>query len=201
MGGVLGYQLYVSFEYFGAQALVGGSVGLSLFREFAPVMAAIMVTGRAGAAMAAEIASMRITEQIDALEIMGVDPVEYLVLPRITAGILMMPLLSVLFAVVGSFAAAGVACGILGLDQSIFWDQYARVVDAIDIIHCVVKGTVFGLVLTWTACFCGYRAGGGARAVGDATRDTVVATFLGILLSDYIMTSFLPFGMGKLKVN
>ncbi|OFZ85275.1 MAG: hypothetical protein A3K03_09990 [Bdellovibrionales bacterium RIFOXYD1_FULL_44_7] len=200
MGGVLGYQLYVSFHYFGAEALLGGSVGVALFRELAPVMAAIMVTGRAGAAMAAEIASMRITEQVDALEVMAVSPFEYLVAPRVYAGFFMMPLLSVFFGSVASVTAAGVACGIMGLDPSVFWDQYSRVVDAIEIVHCLTKGAVFGIVLTVIGCFCGYRARGGARAVGFATRTTVVASCLTILLSDFILTSFLPFGFAKLKV-
>lgn len=200
MGGVLGYQLYVSFHMFGAEALLGGSVGVSLFRELAPVMAAIMVTGRAGAAMAAEISSMRISEQIDALEVMAIDPIEYLVVPRIVAGTVMLPLLAVFFSVVGSVAAAGVACGIMGLDPQIFWTQYLKVVDPIEIVHCVVKGAVFGLVLTWLGCFFGFRTYGGARAVGLATRSTVVAACLSILLSDYVLTSLLPFGFSKLKI-
>jgi phospholipid/cholesterol/gamma-HCH transport system permease protein len=200
LGGVLGFQLYVSFHMFGADALLGGSVGVALFRELGPVMAAIMVVGRAGAAMAAELASMRISEQIDALEVMGIDPIEYLVVPRVAAGVIMMPLLAVFFSVVGSIAAAGVACGVMGLDSSIFWTQYAWVVDAIEIVHCVVKGAMFGLVLTWIGCFCGYRAGGGARAVGFATRTTVVASLLTILLSDYILTSLLPYGFARLTI-
>ncbi len=201
LGGVLGYQLYVSFHYFGAEALLGGSVGVGLFRELAPVIAAVMVIGRAGAAMAAEIASMRITEQIDALEVMAVDPVEYLVTPRVLAGLFMMPVLSVLFGVVGSLTAAGVACGIMGLDWSVFWKQYTWMVDKMDLIHCVVKGAAFGLVLTWVGCFNGFRARGGARSVGFATRTTVVVSCLSVLLVDLILTSFLPFGFPKLTLN
>jgi phospholipid/cholesterol/gamma-HCH transport system permease protein len=201
MGAVLGYQLYVSFHMFGAEALLGGSVGVSLFRELAPVMASIMVTGRAGAAMAAEIATMKITEQVDALEVMAVDPIEYLVTPRVLAGLTMMPLLSVFFAGVGSLASAAIACGVMGLDPSIYWEQYAKVVDRIEITHCLVKGLTFGVVLTWVGCFCGYRAYGGARAVGFATRSTVVATCLTILLSDYVLTSLLPFGFAKWTVT
>ena len=200
MGGVLGYQLYVSFHMFGAEALLGGSVGVALFRELAPVMAAIMVTGRAGAAMAAEISSMRISEQIDALEVMAIDPIEYLVVPRVVAGTVMLPILSVIFSIVGSLAASGVACGMMGLDTQIFWTQYTKVVDPIEITHCLVKAAVFGLVLTWLGCFFGYRAYGGARAVGLATRSTVVASCLSILLSDYVLTSLLPFGFAKLKI-
>ena len=200
MGGVLGYQLYVSFHIFGAEALLGGSVGVSLLRELAPVMAAVMVTGRAGAAIAAEISSMRITEQIDALEVMAIDPIEYLVAPRMWAGLFMMPLVAVFFAAVGIFASSLVACGIMGLETTIFWDQLAKVCDAMDLIHCVVKGATFGLIIATVACFCGFRAQGGARAVGYATRTTVVSTFLTILFCDYLLTSLLPFGFAKLKV-
>lgn len=201
MGAVLGYQLYVSFHYFGAEALLGGSVGVGLYRELAPVMAALMVTGRAGAAMAAEIATMKITEQLDALEVMAVDPVEFLVTPRILAGTLMMPVLSMFFCAIASLSAAGVSCGIMGLDYSTYWTQYAKMVDRIDVVHCMTKGAMFGLVLTTVGCFFGYRALGGARAVGVATRNTVVVTSLLILLTDYLLTSFLPFGFSELSAN
>ncbi|MFN7684642.1 MAG: MlaE family ABC transporter permease [Oligoflexia bacterium] len=200
MGGVLGYQLYVSFHMFGAEALLGGTVGVALFRELAPVMAAIMVTGRAGAAMAAELASMRVSEQIDALEVMAVDPIEFLVLPRVFAGVLMVPLLSVLFGAVGSVAAAAVACGIMGLDSSIYLEQFKRFVDPIELVHCVVKGATFGLILTWVGCYFGFHTRGGARSVGLSTRSTVVVSFLLILLFDYILTSILPFGFTHLKI-
>lgn len=200
MGSVLGYQLYASFHLFNAEALLGGTVGVGLFRELGPAMAAIMVTGRAGAAMAAEIASMRISEQIDALEVMGVDPIEYLVLPRVAGGLVMMPFLGVIFSVVGTFAAALIACGVMDLDWTIFWKQFTWVVDPNDIIHCLVKSAVFGLILSCVGCFCGYRAYGGARAVGFATRTMVVATFLSILLADYILTSFLPYGFSNLSI-
>ncbi|MEK6706697.1 MAG: ABC transporter permease [Bdellovibrionota bacterium] len=200
LGGVLGYQLYISFHLFGAEALLGGSVGVTLYRELGPVMAAIMVTGRAGAAMAAEISSMRISEQIDALEVMAVDPMEYLVAPRVAGGILMMPLLAIFFCSVASLSSAVVSCGVMGLDPAIFWKQFTKIVDAIEVVHCLVKASVFGLVLTWIGCFCGFRAYGGARAVGHATRTSVVASCLTILLSDYILTSLLPYGFSKLRV-
>lgn len=199
LGAVLGYQLYVAFHYFGAEDLMGASVGLTLYRELAPSMAAIMVTGRAGAAIAAELASMRVSEQIDALEVMAIDPIEYLVTPRVVAGFLMMPLLAMLFCLVASLSAAFVGCGILGLSSATFWYQYARVVDPVEILHCTTKGFWFGGVLTWVACYCGFNARGGAKGVGHATRTTVVASCLAILLVDYILTSLLPFGSTKLK--
>ncbi len=201
MGAVLGYQFYLSFRIFNAEAFTGGSVGVSLFRELAPVMTGIMVTGRAGAAMAAEIASMRISEQVDALDVMAVDPIEFLVTPRVIAGTIMLPILSVFFAGLATLSAAGIACGVMGLDSAIYWGQFAKVVDSVDMVHCLTKGTAFGMVLTWVGCFNGYRAHGGASAVGMATRNTVVATCLAILLIDYILTSFLPFGYLILEVN
>ena len=113
----------------------------------------------------------------------------------------MMPLLSVFFSVVGSSSAAAVACGVMGLDVAVFWEQYAKVVDKIDVIHCIVKGGSFGLVLTSVGCFYGYRAYGGASAVGSATRNTVVVSCLSILLVDSLLTSILPFGFPILKVS
>lgn len=200
MGGVLGYQLYITLHRFGAESLVGGSVGVALYRELAPVMASIMVAGRAGAAMAAEISSMQISEQVDALEVMAIDPIEYLVAPRVLAGLLMMPLLAVFFTAIASVSACVVACGVLELQYSIYWAQYLKVVDFIELVHCVVKASAFGLFLSSIGCYCGFRAYGGARAVGHATRNSVVASCLMILLSDYFLTSLLPFGFKKLKV-
>ncbi len=200
MGAVLGYQLYMSLHRFGAEALLGGTVGVTLFREIGPVMTAIMVTGRAGAAIAAEISSMKITEQVDAIEVMAVDPIEYLVTPRILAGFIMVPLLAVFFCAVATISASLVACSVMGLEWAIYWTQFAKVVDFIEMVHCLVKAGVFGLVLTFIACFCGFRAYGGARAVGLATRTTVVASCLSILLSDYVLTSLLPFGWPTLKI-
>ena len=200
LGGVLGFQLYVSLHRFGAEGLIGGTVGVSLFRELAPVMSAIMVTGRAGAAMAAEISSMRVSEQVDALEVMAIDPIEFLVSPRVSAGVLVMPLLAVLFTGVASVSASIISCGVMGLQYSVYWNQYWTRVDAVDMLHCLAKSAVFGLVLTWVGCFCGFRAQGGAKAVGQATRNTVVATCLAILFSDYLLTSVIPLGFKTLKV-
>jgi phospholipid/cholesterol/gamma-HCH transport system permease protein len=200
MGAVVAYQLYMSLHRFGAEGLLGGSVGVAFFKELAPVMSGIMVTGRAGAAMAAEISSMKISEQIEALEVMAVDPIEYLVFPRVLAGVLMMPILALFFTVIASLSACLIACGVMDLQYSIYWHNYFKVVDPVEILHCVVKSGFFGLLLTWIGCFCGFRAYGGARAVGYATRSTVVATCLSILLSDYFLTSLLPFGFKKLKV-
>lgn len=200
MGGVLAFQLYFAFKRFGAEALLGTSIGVSLFRELGPVMAAIMVTGRSGAAMAAEIATMRITEQIDALEIMAVNPIEYLVTPRVYAGMFMMPIVAIFFSCVACLAGAGVACGILDLPWATYWTRLIYSVDIIEIFHCVFKGAVFGVILTSVGCYMGFSASGGARSVGQAARMTVVVSFLMILISDYFMTSMLPDGDTRLSL-
>ena len=201
MGAVLGYQLYTSFAMFGAQALVGGTVGVSIFREMAPVIGAIMVTGRAGAAIGAEIASMRVSEQIDALEVIGVNPFEYLVLPRVVAGATMMPLLAFIFGGIATMSASLIACGVMDLSFPVFWKAFRAYVDWIDFLHCFLKGVSFGIALTTLGCFFGFRASGGARAVGFATRSTVVATCLTILLLDYFWTMVLPFRASKLILH
>lgn len=201
IGAVMGYQLYTAFHRFGAEGLVGGSVGVSLFRELAPIMTAIMVSGRAGAAMTAEIATMRVTEQIDALEVMGVNPVEYLVMPRVIAGLLMTPLLGIMFGVASTLAAAGLTCGVLDLSTPVFWSQFRRWVDQADILlHCGLKSAVFGLVLTLIACYCGFNAKGGAGSVGRATQTTVVVSFLAVLFTDYVLTTLLPYGWAILTL-
>ncbi len=201
IGAVLGYQLFKSFELFGAQALVGGTLGVGIFREMAPVIGAIMVTGRAGAGIGAEIASMRVSEQIDALEVMGVNPYEYLVLPRVLAGAVMMPLLAYLFGGVACVAAAVIACSVLDLSYPVFWNGVRTWTDWIDLLHCGLKSISFGAALAWMGCFFGFRASGGARSVGLSTRSTVVAACLTILLLDYFWTMILPLRAGRLIVN
>jgi phospholipid/cholesterol/gamma-HCH transport system permease protein len=160
-----------------------------------------MVTGRSGAAISAEIASMRISEQIDALEVMGVDPHEYLVVPRVLAGATMMPILAFLFGGIATIAASVIACGVLDLSVPIFWKAFRQWVDFADLLHCFAKGISFGVALTTLGCFFGFRANGGARAVGFATRSTVVATCLTILLLDYFWTMVLPIRTARLIVN
>ncbi len=192
IGAVLGYQLYKSFELFGAQAFVGGTVGVGIFREMAPVIGAIMVTGRAGAGIGAEISSMRVSEQIDALEVMGVNPYEYLVLPRVLAGAVMMPLLAIVFGGIATISASVIACSVLDLSYPVFWKAFRQWTDWVDILHCLVKGCTFGMALTSLGCFFGFRASGGASSVGFSTRSTVVAACLTILCLDYFWTMVLP---------
>ena len=198
IGASLGYELYKSFELFGAQALVGGTIGVALFREMAPVLGAIMVTGRAGAGIGAEIASMKVSEQIDALEVMGVSPYEYLALPRILAGMTMMPLLAFIFGGIATLSASFIACQVLDLSFPVFWKTFRQWVSWVDLLHCLVKALTFGGALTALGCFYGFRASGGARAVGLSTRSTVVAACLTILFLDYFWTMILPLRADRL---
>jgi phospholipid/cholesterol/gamma-HCH transport system permease protein len=192
IGASLGYQLYKSFELFGAQALAGGTIGVSLFRELAPVIGAIMVTGRAGAGIGAEIASMRVSEQIDALDVMGVNPYEYLVVPRVLAGMAMMPLLAFIFGGIATISGSVIACSVLDLSYPVFWKTFRQWVDWVDLLTCLVKSISFGAALTALGCFFGFRADGGARGVGFSTRSTVVSACLTILFLDYFWTMVLP---------
>ena len=131
---------------------------------------------------------------------MGINPIEYLVFPRVLAGILMLPILAMCFTVIATLSSCAIACGVMDLQYAIFWSQFFHIVDPIEVMHCVVKAGAFGLALTWIGCFSGFRAHGGALAVGQATRNTVVATCLAILLADYFLTSILPFGFKSLEV-
>lgn len=201
VGAVMSYQLYTSFELFGAQGMTGGTMGVAMFRELAPVFGAIIVTGRSGASISAEIASMRISEQIDALEVMGVDPHEYLVVPRVVAGALMMPILAIYFGGVSVLSASFIACGVKGLPWPVFWTQLALWTDWIDMLHCGLKGFSFGAAITLLGSFYGFRSAGGARAVGYAARTTVVVSCITILLLDYFWTMVLPIRTYQLMVK
>ncbi len=200
LGAVLAYQLYISLHQFQAEALIGGTIGVTLFRELAPVMAGIMVIGRGAAAIAAHLSSQRINEQVDALEVMGIDPFEYLVAPKVAACIVMMPLIVVFFGLTASLSAYIVSSFVMGLEGSTFVNHFLITLNPIDIIHCLTKSFVFGIFFSCISCFFGLKAYGGAQAVGFATRNTVVFSTLTILLVDYFLTSFLPVGLSRLEL-
>ncbi|MEN9825438.1 MAG: hypothetical protein RI953_1183 [Pseudomonadota bacterium] len=187
-GAVLGLQIGKIFGIFRAEGLMGAATGKALALELAPVMCGFIVTGRAGAAMAAEIATMRVNEQLDAMEAMGVSPVSYLIVPRVIASTLMMPLLSVIFLALGL-----VGCYILGMimfrvDTSVFVAQLQWLVWVSDIQKGMVKALVFGFIISTIACYKGFYARGGAKGVGEATTQAVVASLLTILVVDFFIS-------------
>lgn len=187
-GAVLGLQIGKIFGIFKAEGLMGAATGKALALELAPVMCGFIVTGRAGAAMAAEIATMRVNEQLDAMEAMGVSPVSYLIVPRVIASTLMMPLLAAIFLFLGL-----IGCYILGLimfkvDTSVFISQLQWLVWVSDIQKGLVKALVFGFILSTIACYKGFYARGGAKGVGEATTQAVVASLLTILIVDFFIS-------------
>jgi phospholipid/cholesterol/gamma-HCH transport system permease protein len=190
-GAVLALQTYNGFARFNAESLVGSVVALSLMRELAPVLSALLVTGRVGSSMAAEIGSMRVTEQIDALEALATDPVQYLVVPRVFATVLMMPLLVVMGDVVGIYGGYFVAVKLLGSNPVAYYDSTFQYIDLMDLMSGLIKAAVFGLVLSVVACVKGYYTTGGAEGVGRSTTQAVVTASLSILFVDFFLTRLL----------
>jgi len=189
VGGVLALQLVDGFRDFGAENQTGAVIGLALAREVGPVFAALMVTSRAGSAMTTELGSMRVTNQIDALVTMAVNPVQYLVVPRLVAGFVMVPVLTMLFNVVGVMGAFFVAVTLLGLDPGVFMDRLQWLVDWDDLSQGLIKAMVFGVAVTLIACRQGFYAKGGAAGVGRATNRAVVQSAIAFLMLDYLVTS------------
>jgi phospholipid/cholesterol/gamma-HCH transport system permease protein len=187
-GAVLGLQVGKIFGLFRAEGLMGAATGKSLALELAPVMCGFIVTGRAGAAMAAEIATMRVNEQLDAMESMGVHPVSYLMVPRVIAGMLMMPILTGIFLTLGILGCYIVGQTMFKVDNQVFLTQLKALVWVSDIRKGLFKSFVFGFILTSIACYRGYNAKGGAKGVGEATTNAVVTSLLAILISDFFIT-------------
>ncbi len=189
MGAVLGLQLADGFRQFGAESQTGAVVGLAMTREIGPVFTALMVSSRAGSAMTTELGSMRVSDQINALITMAVNPVQYLVVPRVIAGLVMVPILCILFNIVGIFGAYAVCTTLLGIDPGIFLGQMRWLVDWPDVAQGLIKSLVFGVTVTLIACRQGFFAKGGAAGVGQATNRSVVHNAIAILALDYLVTA------------
>jgi phospholipid/cholesterol/gamma-HCH transport system permease protein len=190
-GLVLALQGYTVLVRFGSANLVGSLVALSLTRELAPVLTGLMVTARAGSAMAATIGNMAVTEQIDALDSLAVDPLSYLVVPRLVAAVVTVPLLAALFSLAGIAAAYLLAVGVLGVDGLAFMSNVRSSVQWKDVWVGLLKAAVFGGLLAAVATFRGYETHGGANGVGRSTSRTVVESAVLILCGDYVMTALL----------
>jgi len=191
-GMVMALQTYNGFARFHAEGFVGSVVALSLTRELSPVLTALMVTGRVGSAMAAELGTMRVTEQMDALTSLATEPVQYLIVPRVLASVAMMPLLVLMGDAVGMYGGYLVAVRLLGANPVTYLDntfKYLTVQD--DIVSGLIKAAVFGLVFSLVACVRGYDTRGGAAGVGRATTSAVVSGSLSILFTDFFLTKLL----------
>lgn len=190
-GMVLALQSYYGFRKFGAEGLVGTTVALSMTRELGPVLTSLMVTARAGSAMAAELGSMRVTEQIDALVVMAVDPLRYLVVPRIVASLLMVPVLCAVSDFVGILGGYFVGVGVLGINSGTYVTNTVKYLELSDIYNGLVKAVVFGGILSAIGCYKGFNARGGAQGVGRATTEAVVLASVLILINDYFLTAIM----------
>lgn len=181
----------VAFRQFSAEGMVGGVVALALARELAPVLTAVVVTARAGSTMASELGNMRVTEQIDAITTMGVSPVQYLVVPRVIATTLLLPLLATLFAVSGQAGAYLVAVTWQGIDPGVFFVKIQQFLSPADLNMMFTKSLVFGFVVSVISCKKGFYASGGARGVGEGTAKAVVASVVATFALDYVLTTFM----------
>ena len=195
-GMVLGLQLFYTLIKFGSTGVLGSAVALSLIRELGPVLTAIMITARAGSSMAAEIGTQRITEQIDALYTMRIDPLRYLVSPRIAASIISFPLLTAFFDLIGILGGYLTGVALLGLDYGTYFYRVQSSVELSDITGGFVKSLVFAVIVSSVCCFQGFFThrrtdSYGAKAVGLSTTVAVVMSCVLILVADYAVTSFL----------
>ena len=189
-GMILALQGYYTLRKYGSEGALGSAVALSLIREMGPVLTGIMVSARAGSAVTAEIGIMRITEQLDALDTMAVNPMQYVVMPKLLAGLIAVPLLTAMFDVMGILGGYVVGVMLLGLSSGTYFSDMVASVVPLDINGGLVKSVVFGLTIILVACYKGYYTEHGAEGVSRATNQTVVLSAVLVLAWDYILTSF-----------
>jgi len=190
-GMVFALQTFTGFKRFGAEALVGTVVALSMTRELGPVLTALIVAGRAGAAIAAELGTMRVTEQIDALETLATNPVKYLIVPRFIAGLLMLPALSSVADIIGITGGYFVTVGLFKTSSIVYWKRTWDYLEMSDIYNGLLKSAFFGASIALISCYKGFYTRGGAEGVGKATTGAVVLSSMTILISDYFLSAWL----------
>ncbi len=191
-GMVLAFQSGFSFmKVFNEPIYVGSVVGLSLVKELGPVLTSMVISGRVGASITAELGTMNVTEQLDALYTLGTSPVRYLAVPRFIAMVIMVPILSALANIIGIFGGYVVANFQLRIPSGVYWDEVSTLVDLSDVSHGLIKSFFFGLIIVTTACHMGFKCSGGAEGVGRATTRAVVISMVLILVSDYFLSSIL----------
>jgi len=191
-GMVLGLQVFLTLSRFGSEAFLGPAVALSLIRELGPVLCAVFVTGLAGSALTAELGIMKITEQIDALTVMALNPTRYLVVPAVVAGLVTFPLMTAIFDVVGIFGGYLVGVELLGLSPGTYFGEMQSFVDWRDLMTGFWKALSFGIVVPWVCTYKGFHCGHGAEGVARATTQAVVLASVLILVWDYFLGSVLP---------
>ncbi|HLG20001.1 MAG TPA: ABC transporter permease [Bdellovibrionota bacterium] len=190
-GMVFALQSGRAFALFRAETLTGAVASIAIARELGPVLTALMVTARAGSAMAAQLGTMQVTQQVDALISLAVHPVHYLIVPRVLAAVVALPLLTAVFDFVGALGTYVVGVKLLQIDEGIFVQKIQYYADVPDIVQGMFKAAVFGLIIAIVSCYKGYYAHGGAAGVGRATTQAVVISSVAILVSDYFLTALL----------
>jgi phospholipid/cholesterol/gamma-HCH transport system permease protein len=189
VGGVLGLQGYSNLSKFNAEDSVGTFAAFSLLKELGPVITALLFAGRAGTALASEIGLMKATDQLSAMEMMAINPMRRVLVPRFLGGAISMPLLAAVFSVVGLFGAHIVAVNLLGVDQGAFWQQIQSTLEISDINEGIIKSIVFGIVASLLAVWEGYNAVPTAEGVGRATTRSVVISAISVLILDFMITA------------
>lgn len=190
-GLALSFQIYLGFKLVNAVNLVGPTVALGISRELGPVLTGLIVAARAGGAMAARLGTMRVNEQIDALDVMGINTRQYLVLPRIIASVICMPLLTAVFDFIAMIGAWFLVVFLVDLDEAIFWDKIRATIETYHIAEGLIKSLIFGFIFSVICTYRGFNTTGGAKGVGEATNQGVVTSMVLIIISDYFITNLI----------
>ena len=191
VGAVIGIETYSQFEAIGQETRLGGVIALSVVKQIGPVLAAVMIAGRVGGAVSAEVGTMKVTEQLDAIRVMGTDPIQFLVVPRVTACVLMLPILTIfsdLLGIAGGYLVVSIGYGV---DKSDYWEFSAQIVGSWDIFTGLFKSIFFGLFIGLIACYKGFHCESGAAGVGKAATEAFVLGFIAIIISNFFLAQFL----------
>jgi phospholipid/cholesterol/gamma-HCH transport system permease protein len=191
IGMVLGVEAYDQFAAIGQEARLGGIIGVSVVKQIGPVLAAVMIAGRVGGSISAELGTMRVTEQIDALRVMGADPINYLVVPRVVACVLMVPMLTIFSNLMGVLGGWFICVKAQGVNEQDYWDFTARFVANYDVFAGLFKSAFFGLAIGMISCFKGFHCAPGAAGVGRAATEAFVSSFIAIIVMNFFLASFI----------
>ncbi len=191
IGAILAVELFDQFDLFGQAFRIGGVVNISMLKQIGPVLAAVMLAGRVGCSLTAELGSMRVTDQIDAMRVMAADPIAVLVVPRVIACVVMIPILTVVSNFCGVAGAWILTVGLMGVNNDQYWEFSQYFIDWFDITNGLAKSVVFGTVIALIACFKGFTCKPGAQGVGRATTDAFVASFVAIVVLNLVLATLL----------
>ncbi len=190
-GAVFCFQTYLGFRIINADSFIGPIVAISMAKEMAPILSGLVVAGRCGAAMAAQIGTMKVTEQVDALEVMGINSIQYLASPRIIASAISLPLLVIIFLLVSNIGSYAIGTMVLGIEKDMFYSRLSDIMYLTDVAEGIIKAFFFGIIIAVIGTYHGYNVTGGAEGVGKGTNLAVVWGMIMILISDFFFTSIL----------